>query len=140
MLTLQSLAGEMGLELQSGADAAESPLRWVHISELLDPTPWLSGGELLLTTGLQLDSPERQREFCHLLSDHQLAGIGFGTGFSHEKIPQALLEEARSLGLPVFEVPYELPFIAIPEKAFAQLVNENYDVLQRGLATHKRLE
>ena len=40
----------------------------------------------------------------------------------------------------MFEVPYELPFIAITEKAFARLVNEQYEVLQRGIAIHKRLE
>ena len=40
----------------------------------------------------------------------------------------------------MFEVPYETPFIAITEKAFGQLVNEQYEVLQRGIATHKRLE
>ena len=39
------------------------PIRWVHISELEDPTPWLSGGELLLTTGIQLDTAARQRRF-----------------------------------------------------------------------------
>ena len=97
MLTLRSLADEMGLELESGAEAAEAPLRWVHSTELVDPTPWLSGGELLLTTGLQLTSPRRQREFCRRLADHQLAGIGFGTGFGHKAIPEALLDEARTL-------------------------------------------
>ena len=55
-------------------------------------------------------------------------------------MPEPLLDEARALGLPVFEVPYELPFIAITEKAFARLVNEQYEVLQRGIAIHKRLE
>ena len=40
----------------------------------------------------------------------------------------------------MFEVPYDLPFIAITEKAFARLVNEQYEVLQRGIAIHKRLE
>ena len=40
----------------------------------------------------------------------------------------------------MFEVPYELPFIAITEKAFTRLVNEQYEVLQRGIAIHKRLE
>ena len=40
----------------------------------------------------------------------------------------------------MFEVPYELPFIALTEKAFARLVNEQYEVLQRGIAIHKRLE
>ena len=43
MLTVQSLIDDLGLELAAGASAAESPVRWVHISELEDPTPFLSG-------------------------------------------------------------------------------------------------
>ena len=50
VLTVQSLLDELDLELGAGADAAAAPVRWVHISELEDPTPWLSGGELMLTT------------------------------------------------------------------------------------------
>jgi PucR family transcriptional regulator, purine catabolism regulatory protein len=140
MLTVRGLVAEMGLELAAGEDGADAPVRWVHISELPDPTPWLSGGELLLTTGMQLGSEERQREFVRLLSGHHLAGLGLGTGFDHDTLPDALLEEAGRLDFPVFEVPYELPFIALTEKAFTQLVNEQYDVLQRGIAIHKRLE
>jgi PucR family transcriptional regulator, purine catabolism regulatory protein len=140
MLTVRDLVDELGLELLSGEDAAEAPVRWVHISELPDPTPWLSGGEMILTTGLQLTTAKRQRDFARLLSDHHLAGVGFGSGFSHDEVPEPLLEEARALGLPVFEIPYELPFIAITEKAFGRLVNEQYEVLQRGIAIHKRLE
>jgi purine catabolism regulator len=140
MLTVRGLVSEMGLELAAGEDGADAPVRWVHISELPDPTPWLSGGELLLTTGIQLDSDKRQREFVRLLSGHHLAGLGFGTGFDHDVLPEALLEEARERDFPVFEVPYELPFIAITEKAFTRLVNEQYEVLQRGIAIHKRLE
>ena len=140
MLTVRGLVSEMGLELATGGDAADAPVRWVHISELPDPTPWLSGGELLLTTGIPLDSDERQREFVRLLAGRHLAGLGFGTGFDHEELPGALLQEAGELGFPVFEVPYELPFIAITEKAFTRLVNEQYEVLQRGIAIHKRLE
>ena len=43
-------------------------------------------------------------------------------------------------GFPLFEVPYELPFIALTEKAFTHLVNEHYAVLQRALSAHERLE
>jgi PucR family transcriptional regulator, purine catabolism regulatory protein len=140
MLTVRGLVAEMGLELATGEDGADAPVRWVHISELPDPTPWLSGGELLLTTGIQLGSKERQREFVRLLSGHHLAGLGFGTGFDHDRLPDVLVEEAGRLDFPVFEVPYELPFIALTEKAFTRLVNEQYEVLQRGIAIHKRLE
>ena len=40
----------------------------------------------------------------------------------------------------MFEVPYEVPFIAITEAAFSQLVNEQYAVLRRALAAQERLE
>ena len=141
MLTVRGLVAEMGLELATGEVGADAPVRWVHISELPDPTPWLSGGELLLTTGIQLErrgAPARVRRGCSPATSSP--GSGFGTGFDHERLPEALVEEAAELGFPVFEVPYELPFIALTEKAFARLVNEQYEVLQRGIAIHKRLE
>jgi purine catabolism regulator len=140
MLSVESLVRELDLKLAAGEASADSEIRWVHISELEDPTPWLNGGELLLTTGIQLDTRTRQRDFVRLLSSHGLAGIGLGTGFDHKRIPKAMVSEAKRLDFPIFEVPYEMPFIAITEKAFTRLVNEQYDVLERGTALHERLE
>jgi DNA-binding PucR family transcriptional regulator len=140
MLTVSELLSDLDVRLLTAESATDVPVRWVHISEIEDPTPWLSGGELLLTTGMQLDTPERQREFVARLSDHHLAGLGFGIGFGHEKVPPALLEAAADRDFPVFEVPYELPFIAVTEAAFTRLVNEQYAVLRRALAAHERLE
>jgi purine catabolism regulator len=140
MLTVKGLLSELELELAAGAGEGGRPIRWVHISELEDPTPWLSGGELLLTTGIHIDTAARQRSFVKLLAGHNLAGLGLGTGFDHKRLPKALVTEAERLGFPLFEVPYEMPFIAITEKAFARLVNEQYDVLERGTALHERLE
>ncbi len=140
MLTVRDLVERLVLPVCAGAGGLDLPVRWVHISELLDPTQWLSGGELLLTTGLQLDSAERQRQFVGRLADHKLAGLGVGTGFRHETMPEPLLDAAAERDFPVFEVPYEVPFIAITEAAFAELVNEQYAVLRRALAAHERLE
>ena len=133
-LTVESLIAELGLELVSGQDSAQTHVRWVHSTELPDPTPWLRGGELLLTTGMQLDGPKIQREMIERLADHRIAGLGFGTGFAHKRLPAALVTAARKREFPLFEVPYELPFIAITERAFAQLVNERYEMLQRNMA------
>jgi PucR family transcriptional regulator, purine catabolism regulatory protein len=140
VLTVRELIGELEVHLLAGDSGLDLPIRWVHMSELLDPTPWLSGGEVLLTTGMLLDSPERARAFVELLSDHHLAALGFGTGFQHERVPEALVEAARERDFPVFEVPYELPFIAITEAAFSKLVNEQYAVLRRALSAQERLE
>jgi purine catabolism regulator len=139
-LTVGSLAEESGLKLAAGSEGADREIRWVHISELEDPTRWLSGGELLLTTGIQLTSAAKQRRFVELLDGIGLAGIGFGTGFSYKRLPKAIVEAAESRQLPLFEVPYEMPFIAITEHAFGRLVNEQYDVLSRASQLHERLE
>jgi DNA-binding PucR family transcriptional regulator len=133
-LTVESLISELGLELFSGRSSAKAHVRWVHITELVDPTPWLKGGELLLTTGIQLKGPKVQHELVQRLAEHEIAGLGFGTGFAHKKVPVALVNAARKLDFPVFEVPYELPFIAITERVFAQLVDERYELLQRSMA------
>jgi purine catabolism regulator len=140
MLTINSLLDEVGLEVRTGRSAADAPIRWVHISELIDPTPWLSGGELLLTTGIQLSDDQQQRHYVERLVQHSISGLGFGVGLAHDEIPEAILEEAERLDFPVFEVPYEMPFIAITERAFSKLVNEQYAMLQRGIAVQRRLE
>src|SRR5688500_18137054 len=140
MLSLRELLRELEVKVLAGEAGLDRAVRWVHISELEDPTPWLSGGELLLTTGLQLGDDAQQRAYVARLAGHGLSGLGFGAGFSHEHAPEALREAAAEHDFPLFEVPYELPFIAITEKAFSQLVNEQYAVLRRALSAHERLE
>ena len=55
-------------------------------------------------------------------------------------MPKAIVDARRGHGLPLFEVPYEMPFIAITERAAARLVNEQFGVLERGAHVHERLE
>ena len=140
MLTVRDLLADLEVRVLAGEAGLDLPVRWVHISELEDPTPWLSGGEVLLTTGMQLGDEACQREFVNRLADHQLAALGFGIGFGHDAVPPAILEVAAERQFPVFEVPYEVPFIAVTEAAFTQLVNEQYAVLRRALAAQERLE
>ncbi len=106
----------------------------MHVSELEDPTPWLKGGELILTTGLGVGTtPAKQRAYVKRLADAGLAGLGFGLGFTHDKTPRALITAATQAGFPLFEVPYPVPFIAITEAIFTRIVAEQYDTLQRAV-------
>jgi purine catabolism regulator len=140
VLLLRDLIRDLDIRLVAGESGLDRPVRWVHISELADPTPWLSGGELLLTTGMNLTDADEQRAFVERLAGHDLAGVGLGTGFAHKEVPSALQDAAAELGFPLFDVPYDVPFIAVTEKAFSHLVNEQYAVLQRALSAHERLE
>jgi purine catabolism regulator len=140
LLTVRELIADLKVPLLAGESGLDLPIRWVHMSELLDPTPWLSGGEVLLSTGMQLNTPARQREFVQTLAECRLAGLGFGVGLAHEQVPPALIEAAVEHDFPLFEVSYELPFIAVTEAAFSKIVNEQYAVLRRALAAQERLE
>ena len=105
MLTLRDLLTDLDVRSVSGGDALDAPVRWVHISELEDPTPFLSGGELLLTTGMALTDEKTQREYVARLARHKLAGLGLGTGFAHETMPAGLVEAAAEHDFALFEVP-----------------------------------
>src|SRR6185295_5625933 len=105
MLTVRELLRDLDVGVLAGEANLDAPVRWVHISELADPTPWLSGGELLLTTGLAVTSPEAQRDYINQLADHGLAGLGFGTGFTHAQVPAALIETAAERDFPLVEIP-----------------------------------
>ena len=58
MITVQDILEIPGLNLRllAGQRAVTNPVRWVHITEMTDPTRWLRGGELLLTTGLGIQN------------------------------------------------------------------------------------
>ncbi|MGH2556070.1 MAG: PucR family transcriptional regulator ligand-binding domain-containing protein, partial [Actinomycetota bacterium] len=84
-LTIGDLLRAAAVDIRpvAGTDGLSNTIRWVHVSELEDPTPWLKGGELLLTTGMGVGkTPARQRAYLDRLRKADLAGLGFGTGFS----------------------------------------------------------
>ncbi len=140
MLTVSSLLSDCGLDLAAGSPDGDRGVRWVAISEHEDPTPWLSGGEVLLTTGYNLSTAAKQKAYVARIAKHEVAALGFGTGFDHAEIPAAILDAAKKQDMPLFEVPYEKPFIAITEAAAARLVSEQYDALARGSKVHEQLE
>jgi len=124
----------MPLRLLAGEAASDRAIRWVHASELEDPTPWLKGGELILTTGMGVgDSAAKHRAYLRRLDEAGVGGLGFGLGFGFDATPKALVNEAAKRGFPLFEVPYPVPFIAITEAVFTRLLAEQYDTLQRAV-------
>jgi purine catabolism regulator len=142
MITVQDILEipDLNLKLLAGAKSVSNPVRWVHIAEVPDPTPWLKGGELLLTTGYGLTgATDKQVDALKRLIDHNLSGLGVGTGFTFDKVPEALIKLADEYNFPLFEVPYHVPFIAITEAVSSKIVNEQYALLQRSLAVHEKL-
>ncbi|HSC91031.1 MAG TPA: PucR family transcriptional regulator ligand-binding domain-containing protein [Gaiellaceae bacterium] len=142
MLTVRDIAGLPGLSLSvaAGSEGLGNEIRWLHVSELSDPTAWLEGGELLLTTGLGVgDLGSSQRAYVKRLADHGLAGLCFGLGFGFADVPVPVVEEANRRGFPVIAVPYDTPFIALTKAAFTYLANEELDRVNQALEVQERL-
>lgn len=129
--TLTWLLSRRELGLRSLVDTDLSrPVRWVHVSELADPTPFLSGAEFLLTVGLR-EPAGGWAEYVQRLVGHGLAGLGFGVGFGHDEVPPDLVDAARRRDLPVLVVPRTTPFIAISATVAAAVAG----VQERALVT-----
>ena len=135
VLTVGALAREVGLTVRvdAGLDRA---VAWVHSTELADPTPFLEGGELLLTTGIALG---RHDEYVRRLVAAGAVGLGFGTGLSHDRVPEGLVRAARDAGLALLEVPRATPFIAITKAVSRAVAADEYAALARTGAAQRAL-
>ncbi|WOI59318.1 PucR family transcriptional regulator [Streptomyces fradiae] len=103
---------ELGLRLVAGDPGAE--LHWVHTSEMADPYPYLLGGELLLTAGVQLaDAGADPERFVARAAQAGAAALGFGVTPVYDTVPEALAAACARHGLPLVEVEPGTTFAAV---------------------------
>lgn len=114
-------------------------ITWGAVTELLDPSQFLTGREIVLTTGVRQKSKAAQRQFVNVLAANDAVALGFGTGLEHDSVPQATVDAAREVGLPVFEVPYQIPFAAITRLIAEALNSDHLKRVESLLKSHQKL-
>jgi purine catabolism regulator len=137
--TLAAVAAlpQLGLRSRTGP-LPDAPVVWVAVSELEDPTPFLEGGELVLTTGMRL-TPANAAGYVSRLVGRGVAGLGFAVGVIHETVPAELIAEARGQGLALLEVPRPTPFIAVGKAVSRMLAAEWYEDVTRAYQGQREL-
>ncbi|MEU2678831.1 PucR family transcriptional regulator [Streptomyces sp. NPDC007107] len=126
-------------EVLTCADRLDRVVRWVHAGEAPNIPALLKGGELLLTTGLGLGSrPADQRAFVRRLADRGIAALVVELGPRFDRLPAAIVEAARTAGLPLVQLHREVPFVAVTEEIHTEIVNGHYALLQRAEEVHRR--
>lgn len=121
-LTIEELLRSPALQLRllGGAGGAGRRVAWAHVSELEDPTPWLLGSELIMTTGLGIPrGAAAQRTYLERLDDAGVAGLALSAKLHVPPLHPAFLEAAEQRGFPLLEVPLPVPFIAIAQAVAA---------------------
>lgn len=144
MLTVADVLAmpKLRLRLVAGSAGLEREVRSAHVSELRDPTGWLHGGELLMTTGMRLHRTHAAaRAYFHSLNAAGVAGVALGLGadLTYQSAPDAFIRAANECGLPLIEVPDVTPFIAITKAVFDRLAQQQYADLLRASAAHRDL-
>ncbi|MER6175069.1 PucR family transcriptional regulator ligand-binding domain-containing protein [Streptosporangium sp. NPDC001681] len=136
-LTLDQLIAEAVLELTlvtpSSPELLQRTVRWVASTELVDPTPFLRGAELVLTTGafIGADDYEGWRAFTQRLKAVRATALGFGCGLTHQEVPRALVECATAVDLPLLIVPYNVPFVRISEFVADAIIADRFKDMGR---------
>ena len=133
-ITARDLAGHqaLGLTLAAGAQAADREIAWAHAIELADPAPYLAGGELVMTTGINLGADAAaQRAYVQRLADAGTAALAVDTGTTLRAVPAGVLRAGDELGIPVLAVPPSTPFIAITRVVVDALRAEELSAVQR---------
>ncbi len=137
LLELPVLHGSRVVAGERGLDAR---IRWVHVVDLPDPLPWIDRGMLMLSTGIAW--PRRDDELAELvrrLAEHGVAALGLAVPHYFSRFPDAMRAAADDVGLPLLEIPWEIPFVRITETVHQAILREQWQELERAEQLHREL-
>jgi PucR family transcriptional regulator, purine catabolism regulatory protein len=126
VLTLERvLAGEP--EVVAGAAQLDRPVRWVHVAEAPDVGVMLSGGEMVLTTGVLLaGDEEKQAEYIQSLHRAEASAVVLGLGRAFPSPPDVMRRAAERCGLPMVVLHRPFPFAELTEEVQSRLVHRKF--------------
>ncbi|MFJ2194873.1 PucR family transcriptional regulator [Streptomyces violaceusniger] len=135
----------LGLRQVAGAREADTPVYFVHTSEMEDPVPYLLGGELLLSAGVHCPEAAGAGTYWDRYVARTVqagaAALGFGIAPVHDTVPRALVEACDRHGLPLVEVPRQTTFTAVASAVWDAMAERRHHELrsvteaQQSLAT-----
>lgn len=115
-LTVGDIASmsHLGISVRAGRGGLGRVVEWAHVCELEDPTHWLDGPGLVLTTGIAIPAEApRQRAYLDRLAKAGMAAVAIAEGMSAPPLTRQMLAAADELNFAVLEVAYEVPYLAV---------------------------
>ncbi|MHC9297307.1 PucR family transcriptional regulator [Mycobacterium sp. LTG2003] len=117
------------------AEHLDSPVRWVHVSDMPDLAGLLQGGELVLTTGSALrDAP---RDYLDRMRTAGAVGVVVELGTRIKSLPASVGRIAQSLGLALVLLHRETKFVEVTEAVHRLIVADQYEELAFAHRAHQ---
>jgi purine catabolism regulator len=113
-----------GAEVLSGESRLDEPVTWVHVSELMDAWRFLSGGELMVCTGLELAriTPAAREAYLRSLVDAGAQGLVLELVQWLHEVPEELLLNARLMEFPLVVFREEVRFADLTKEAHERIL------------------
>lgn len=105
---------QLGLTLLAGSEGLSNRIIWAHTSDLPRLWEWVTGGELMMTNGLSIpEDAAGQVGLAEALFKAGASALAIGEKMHAPELLKEFFDACDRLPLPVINVPYPLPFIAI---------------------------
>lgn len=113
-----------GAELLSGQSRLEEPVTWLHVSEVMDAWRFLSGGEVLVSTGLELAraTPAAREAYLRSLVQAGAQGLVLELVQWLHDVPDELLQTARLTEFPLVVFREEVRFADLTKAAHERIL------------------
>ncbi|WP_034273437.1 PucR family transcriptional regulator [Haloechinothrix halophila] len=128
-LHLVPLTGEAGMD---------RPIRWVYTTDLLDPSRYLSGGELVLTGMMWRRGTADSADFVSVTAARHVACIAAGDA-AYGTVPPDLVTACVAREIPLLEVPVDVSFATITDRVIHLLTIERQGDLAEQLDRRRKL-
>jgi len=111
-------------ELICGHAHIDQPVTWVHVAEVMDAWRFLSGGELLLSTGIELVrvTPATRCAYIRNLAKAGVRALGLELVQWMTEVPQDVLESAKEFELPIVVFRTEVRFRELTRAAHQEII------------------
>lgn len=125
-------------EILAGQDNLDRPVRWVHVSELADIAGLLSGGEVILSTGIALpDSAPKLRAYVDALAGAEAAALVVELGRRFSTLPAVLVRACEQHGLPLIALRRQVAFVRVTEAAHSRIIEAQTAALRSSEQAHQ---
>ncbi|ALA41444.1 MULTISPECIES: PucR family transcriptional regulator [Paenibacillus] len=124
----------------SGEQGLSRVVRFIDIMEVPDLKGWVREGVLLMTTAYSIrHEPEVLCQIIQLLHQGGAAALVIKPTRFLTEIPHSALEESNACGLPVIEIPADIPYTDITQRVMDMVLNRQAELLRRSEEIYRTL-
>lgn len=121
----------------AGHQGLDNQIFFVNIMEVPEVTKWMKGGELLVTAGFAFkDDLDSRKALIYDLAKKNVAAFGIKPGQYFSEVPKDMIEYANDVGLPLLQLPTDVPYMEFMLPIFEILISNQLCQLKRHEQIH----